>query len=162
MLLSQGWHRPHRHILPTAADGTCGRHTTNRHPNQVRRHFWSCLKGMHGGPRFDSWLGFCFCHVGQRDQVCRSLEGDGEVGFIVWEIEAWQHPSGSVGLQTGTNQNLRERQKAVFVLVADAAPLAAYQQRRVNINRTSIAHADPRHMDCVRSSCIHDIARSNW
>ena len=105
MLISQGWFRPHRHVLATAADCASRHHVTPSHPDQVSGHRGACLTEMQRGPWFKSWLGCCFCYVGKRDQICRSLDRDGEVGFVVWEVKAWQHSSAS--MQTGSNQNLQ-------------------------------------------------------
>ena len=75
-------------------------------PHQVSGHLWAGLESVQKGTRFKSWLGVRFCCVGQRQQVCRSLDGDGEAGFVDGKVKAWQHASGFVGFQAGSNQNL--------------------------------------------------------
>lgn len=75
-------------------------------PNQVSGHLGARLKSVQKGTRFESWLGVGFCCVRQRQQVCRSLDGDGESGFVVGKVKAWQHASGFVGFQAGSNQHL--------------------------------------------------------
>ena len=107
MLPSQGWYRPYRYILATGTDCACRHHMTHGHPNQVGGHFGACLKSMQHGPGFKPWLCSCFCCVGKGNQVCRSLDGDGEVGFVVGEIKARQHPSCFIGFQAGSDQNLK-------------------------------------------------------
>ena len=111
MLPSQRWYRPYRCVLVTATDCACGHHMTHSHPNQVSGHFGAGLKSMQYGLGFKSWLCSCFCRVGKRNQVCRSLNRDGEVGFVVGEIKARQHSSCFIGFQAGSDQNLKTSTK---------------------------------------------------